>query len=172
MGMGMRGHGMMMRNGMRTAEIRYMPTALATAGATGNQFLIVGGGMQSGGDVFSMGFQHNLAVQMMPTGGQGNWVAPYCGIVPRLGLTLGKARVDVGVLGGFGGMVRTVSVPGTTANLLDARFQWVLEPRVELGMRGERMGVALVGTYLMTPNPADMGGMGVGLKFTFKGHKN
>jgi len=46
----------------------------------------------------------------------------------------------------------------------------VLEPRIELGMKNDRMGVALVGSYLLTPNMDQMGGVGAGLKFTFKGH--
>ena len=30
--------------------------------------------------------------------------------------------------------------------------------------------MALVGSYMLTPNMADIGGVSAGLKFTFKGH--
>jgi hypothetical protein len=157
-----------MRNVQKIAELRYLPGMGGTAGT--NSFLVLGGGLQGGGDIFSLAWQHNLAVQLNPSGGAGNWVAPYCGIVPRLGVQLGTARVDVGVLGGFGGMIRTLGSVAPGAQVLDARFQWVVEPRIELGMKNDRMGVALVGSYLLTPNMADMGGVGAGLKFTFKPH--
>jgi hypothetical protein len=158
-----------MMGGRRSAEIRYMP-GMGVANGSNNSFVVLGGGMGMGGEIFSVGLQHNLAVQLNPTGGAGNWLAPYCGIMPRLGVQLGTARVDVGVLGGFGGMVRTLGnvVPG--AQVVDERFQWGLEPRIELGMKNEKMGVALVGSYLLTPNMADIGGVSAGLKFSFKGH--
>ncbi|MDB5099387.1 MAG: hypothetical protein JWM80_3808 [Cyanobacteria bacterium RYN_339] len=163
----MGGHHM---GGQRGAEIRYMP-GMGIANGSNNSFVVLGGGMQMGGDIFSVGLQHNLAVQLNPTGGAGNWIAPYCGIVPRLGVQLGTARVDVGVLGGFGGMVRTLGGVTPGAQVLDARLQWVVEPRIELGMKNEKMGVSLVAAYLLTPNMADIGGVSAGLKFTFKGHK-
>jgi hypothetical protein len=168
MGMRARWHHHMM-NAQRIAELRYLP-GMNTAGAGPNNFIVLGGGIQGGGDVFSLAWQHNLAVQLNPAGGAGNWVAPYCGIVPRLGVQLGTARVDVGVLGGFGGMVRTLGSVAPGAQVLDARLQWVVEPRIELGMKNDHMGVALVGSYMLTPNMNDMGGVGAGLKFTFKGH--
>lgn len=158
-----------MGHAQRIAELRYIP-GIATAGAGTNSFIVLGGGLQSNGEIFSLGWQHNLAVQLNPSGGAGNWLAPYCGIVPRLGVQLGTARVDVGVLGGIGGMVRTLGSVTPGAQVLDARLQWVVEPRIELGMKNDHMGVALVGSYLLTPNMADIGGVGAGLKFTFKGH--
>jgi hypothetical protein len=167
----MMGHGGMRKHLSMTPEIRYAPSSLSNAGPNGNQFLVLSHGVQFGGDnVFSMGFQNNLAVQLFnPSATTGNWVAPYGGLLPRIGVTLGKLRVDAGVLGGFGMMARTVSQPNGM-QFLDTRLQWVVEPRVEIGMKGEHKGLSLVAAYLLTPNPQDMGGISFGLKGTFGPH--
>lgn len=170
------GHGMMAgrhpmwvgsqkRNATRGTELRFMPAA-----AAGSNMHIVYGrdGRWQINPYFSMGHQMNWALQLMPTAaGQGNWFTPYGGILPRVGFPIGKLRADIGVLGGFGTMLRTGTV-GTATDALQARVMWVVEPRVELGWQGEHMGAGIVGTYNLNPNMSEFGGPSVGLRFTFK----
>src|SRR4051812_4657371 len=63
------GHGMRMdrkhmpkMGGMRMGpEVRYMPAGFGSP----NQFLVLGGGMQHGERIFSMGLSHQIAFQLM-----------------------------------------------------------------------------------------------------------
>ncbi|MFN3430864.1 MAG: hypothetical protein ACK46X_13025 [Candidatus Sericytochromatia bacterium] len=169
---GMRGHhgmmGGMMRGLMIGPEIRYMPVF----GTATNQWLVLSGELgKRKNDWFSVSMQRNLAIQTFNNGPAGFWVAPYGGILPKVGYTVGEARADLGVLAGVGAMARTANV-GTTADVLQARLMWVVEPRVELMWQGEGHGVGVVATYLVTQHLNDLGGFSFGLKGTWggKGH--
>jgi hypothetical protein len=170
-GRGMMGHRWMMmhhKGFMMNKELRYMPVL----GSATNQWLVLAGGPSfRPNDWFSMGFQHNLAVQLFNTGPTGFWLAPYCGILPKLGYSVGNARLDVGALVGFGGMARTANVGGT-ADVLQARLLWAIEPRAELTWMGEGWSWGLVATFLNTQYQSDLGGFSFGLKAGWgpKGH--
>lgn len=152
--------------GTKVHELRYMPAA---SNAGGNSYMMAGWGFSMRkGDWLSAGMQGNTAIQLNPAPGQGHWFAHYGGVLPKLGADLGPARLDVGSLFGLGGMARTTSVGGTS-DVLQFRAMWVVEPRLELGWKGDRWGGALVGTYLLTPNMTDLGGPTVGLQFTWGG---
>lgn len=172
MGRGMH-DGMHGRRGMRyhafmpSAEIRYLP---ATGVSTSQHLILAGGKQVKVNDWFSMGWQRNLGVQLFPTGPAGAWVSPYGGVLPRIGASFGDGSVHVGSLVGAGAMLRTTGIPGVGSDFLQARVMWVVEPRIELGWKTDRMSGALVGTYLLTPNMSEFGGATVGLKFGFKGH--
>jgi hypothetical protein len=159
------------KSGWGGPEVRYL-TGMQSA-ATGFSQVPTATGLVFGrghsGEVapwFSIGGNSNLALQLTPGAGNGSWIAPYWGVLPRLGFGLGPVRLDAGVLGGFGGMVRT-----SASDVVQARAMWVLEPRLELGYRGDHFGIFAVGAYLMTPNMADLGGLSAGLRLTFGGGK-
>jgi hypothetical protein len=176
MGPGMMGHSMMLGpagDRWTGVEVRYLPVAALTgpglsAPATlPPQTVVVGvdsGRAQRG--LFSLGLQGNVGVQLAPPADVGNWVTPYGGILPRVGTDLGPLRVDAGLLAGGGVMGRQVS--GGTGTLLEVRPLWTLEPRLELGIQGERISGALVGTYLWTPYPGEIGGLSAGIRVAFK----
>jgi hypothetical protein len=175
-GHGMKGHGMMGHRGWMMGkrfsfnhELRYMPVM----GSATNQWLVLGHGPSvQVNDWFSMGWQNNLAIQTFNNGPAGFWVAPYMGVLPKLGYSVGQARLDVGSLVGFGGMARTANVGGT-ADVLQARLMWAVEPRVELTWQGDGgMSWGLVGTYLLSQYQADLGGFSFGIKAGWgpKGH--
>jgi hypothetical protein len=163
---GMKGHhGMMMGGKQYAAEIRYLPVFYNST----NQWLILTGGKRgSKNDVFSLGMERNFAIQTFNNGPAGFWLAPYSGIVPRVGYSVGDARVDVGLLVGLGGMARTANVGGTS-DVLQARLMWVVEPKAELMWQGDGHGMGLTASYLMTQHQADLGGFIFGLKGTFGG---
>lgn len=166
---GMHGHGMGMgmRHGFaRSAEIRYLP---AMAGAASQHLILGGGPSMQVNDWFSMGWQRNMAVQLFAPGPEGFWLSPYCGVLPRIGGAVGPATVHFGTLVGAGAMLRTTSVAGAGSDFLQARLMWVAEPRVEVGWDMGTHRAALVGTYLVTPNMADLGGVTLGLQVSFKG---
>lgn len=167
-GHGMMGHRMMMahKNISFTHELRYMPVM----GTATNQWLVLAHGPSKRvNDWFSVGWQNNLAVQTFNNGPAGFWVAPYMGVLPKVGYTVGQARVDVGALVGFGGMARTANVGGT-ADVLQARLLWAIEPRVELTWVGDEWSWGLVGTYLNTQYQADLGGFSFGVKAAWGPH--
>lgn len=146
-------------------EVRYMPVMAPGT----NQYAILGFGRRLQlNDWLSLGGQTNYALQLGNAPGNGPWFVPYCGFLPRVGAGLGPVRADLGALLGVGGMLRTGTV-GTTDHVLQARLMWVVEPRVELGWQGERMGVGLVGAYALNPNQTEFGGPSAGLRFTWKG---
>jgi hypothetical protein len=164
---GMRGHhgmmGGMMRGLVIGPEIRYMPVF----GTATNQWLVLSGELgKRKNDWFSVSMQRNLAIQTFNNGPAGFWVAPYGGILPKVGYTIGEARADLGVLAGVGAMARTANVGGT-ADVLQARLMWVVEPRVELMWQGEGHGLGVVATYLVTQHLNDLGGFSFGLKGTW-----
>lgn len=163
---GMRGHmGMMMHPGFgKGMEIRYMP---AVGTATNQHLMLASGAQFRVNDWFTMGMQNNLGIQLFPQNA-GSWLSPYGGILPKVGVSVGDARLDVGTLLGLGGMVRTGGVAGMPS-VVEGRVMWVAEPRVEIGMNTEHLGVSLVGTYLITPNMNDLGGFSVGVRLTGKG---
>ncbi len=147
-------------------EVRFMPVMAPGT----NQYAILGVGRKMQlNDWISLGGQANYALQLANAPGQGPWFVPYCGFLPRLGTSLGPIRADVGALLGVGGMLRTGTV-GTVDHVLQARLMWVVEPRVEIGWQGERMGVGLVGAYTLNPNQTEFGGPSAGLRFTWKRH--
>lgn len=115
-------------------------------------------------DFLAIGFSRHLAYQLAPATGQGNWIVPYCGVEPRLGVMLGPVRLDAGAMAGLGGMLRT-----SGGDVLQGRLMWVLEPNVELSHRMEHMNVGLRAGYMMSPNPGDFGGVTVGLRVGFGG---
>jgi hypothetical protein len=163
---GMMGHhGMMMGGKQYAAEIRYLPVFYNST----NQWLILTGGKRgSKNDVFSLGMERNFAIQTFNNGPAGFWLAPYSGIVPRVGYSVGDARVDLGVLVGLGGMARTANVGGTN-DVLQARLMWVVEPKAELMWQGDGHGMGLTASYLLTQHQADLGGFVFGIKGTFGG---
>lgn len=175
---GMRGHhgdkmDMKGHHGMRgmlagkqfSTEIRYLPVFNNST----NQWLMLSGGIRGQkNEAFSLGFERNLAIQTFNNGPTGFWLAPYGGIVPRVGYAVGDARVDLGLLVGAGGMARTANVGGTS-DVLQARLMWVLEPKAELMWQGDGHGLGLTASYLMTQHQADLGGFVFGLKGTFGG---
>lgn len=164
-GMMMGHHGMMMGGKQYAAEIRYLPVFYNST----NQWLILTGGKRgSKNDVFSLGMERNFAIQTFNNGPAGFWLAPYSGIVPRVGYSVGDARVDLGLLVGLGGMARTANVGGTS-DVLQARLMWVVEPKAELMWQGDGHGMGLTASYLMTQHQADLGGFVFGLKGTFGG---
>lgn len=180
-GHGMKGHGMMGHGTMgwyqklrRHAEGHYWrgPEVLYHTGldlsGTANpvaQYLDVGMYRRfEFNDFFALGFRHHLAYQLNPATGQGNWIVPWGGVDPRLGLTLGPVRVDVGATAGLGGMFRT-----TPADVLQARLTWLLEPNAELSYRMPHMSIGLRGGYMMSPNPGEFGSATVGLRVGFGG---
>jgi hypothetical protein len=161
-------HGGMMRGAVvKGAEVRYMP---ALAG--GNQYIVLARGSSLQANPWlSLGHQMNWALQLGNGPNAGPWFTPYGGFVGRLGAQLGPIRGDLGALVGLGGMLRTGQVLGATGpvnDVLQARAMWVVEPRVELGWRGEHLGLGLVGAYNFNPNMADFGGPSVGLKMTWR----
>lgn len=158
---GMRGHRM---RGPKMMELRYMPAT------TGNQHLVLAWDRRRAlNDWFSMGFMGNYALQLAPAAGQGHWFTPYGGIVPRIGTNVGNVRLDVGALLGFGAMMRTTTIAGAGSDFLQLRPMWVVEPRVELGFDQGPWRMGLVGTYALSPNPADFSGPSVGVRFGFGG---
>jgi len=177
MGAGMSGHGMMPgMQGDRTTgvEVRYLPVAgvagpgIPDSAASLMPTLVVGFDARSEtSSWFGLGLQGNVAMQLNPAAGAGNWVTPYGGILPRLGTNLGPVRIDGGVLAGGGFMGRQAS--GGSSTLLEVKPIWTLEPRLEIGLQGERMSGALVGTYLVTPYMSELGGLSLGLRVSFKG---
>ena len=147
-------------------EVRYMPASATSA----NQYVVLASNKRMQlNDWVSMGGQMNYALQLNSAPGNGPWFVPYGGFLPSVGKSFGPLRADVGALLGLGTMLRTGTV-ATTNDVLQARVMWVVEPRVELGWQGERMGVGLVGTYNLNPNAPEFGGMSAGLKMTWKGH--
>lgn len=161
-------HPMMMKGDrIKSSEVRYMP-----AMAGGSQHIVLGrGGSLQVNPWLSLGHQMNWSLQLGNGPNAGPWFTPYGGFLPRVGAQLGPIRGDLGALIGLGGMFRTGQVMGATGpvnDVLQARIMWVLEPRVELGWRGEHLGVGLVGAYNFNPNMADFGGPSVGLKMTWK----
>ncbi len=142
---------------------------LAAGGPTG---IVIGRTRQwQHNDFFSLGGASGMAVQMLPAATTtGPWLAPYWGFLPRVGLGLGPVRCDLGVLAGGTAMVRTNTVGGQ-GDVVQARLAWLLEPRLELGFRGEHMGGGVTASYLLTPNMADLGGLAVGARLTFGGAK-
>ena len=146
------------------SELRYLPVM----GASTNPYLIYARDRRMQlNDFVSLGGQTNWALQLGNAPGNGPWFVPYMGVVPRVGADLGPLRADVGALVGLGGMLRTGTVAGTD-HVLQARVMWVVEPRVELGWRGEHMGVGLVGAYNLNPNQSEFGGLSAGLRMTWK----
>lgn len=165
------GHRGMMMTGdrLKGPEVRYMPAM--TPGA--NQHIVLARNAQLQVKPWlSLGHQMNWALQLSNTNpAAGPWFTSYGGFLPRVGGQVGLIRADLGLLAGVGAMLRTGQVTGATGpvnDVLQARVMWVLEPRVELGWRGEHMGLGLVGAYNYNPNMADFGGPSVGLKMTWK----
>ncbi len=116
-------------------------------------------------DFFSLGATSHLAYQLFPQTGLGSWIVPYGGFVPRVGVTLGPVRFDLGATAGLGGMIRTAA-----SDTLQARAMWILEPQAELSLRTDHMNVGLRAGYLMTPNMGDVGGLTVGLRIGHGGY--
>lgn len=164
---GMRGmHGR--RMGDRSHELRYMPAT------SGNQHLVLAWDRRKAkGEWFSMGFQGNYALQLAPAPGMGNWFTPYWGLLPMVGTSVGNVRLDAGALLGVGAMMRTTgATAGTPGDFLQLRPMWVVEPRVELGFNHGAWRMGLVGTYALSPNPAEFSGPSVGLKVGFGGPRH
>lgn len=168
---GMKGHrgmmGMHARRmmGAKSMELRYMPAT------TGNQHLVLAWDRKKAlSDWFSMGFQGNYALQLAPAAGQGHWFTPYGGFLPRIGTSVGNVRLDAGALLGVGAMLRTTSAGGTN-DVLQLKPMWVVEPRVELGFDHGAWRLGVVGTYALSPNPAEFSGPSVGVRVGFGGSR-
>lgn len=142
-------------------ELRYAPATTTLTGAW-----TVARPMN---DWFSCGFQANYAWQVTPSMGQGHWFSDYMGLLPKLHKEAGPFGLDLGALVGIGAMARTFDAPGVGNDLLQLRAIWAVEPRLELSWRMGGHSLGLVGTYLWTPNMADLGGYSIGLTTTFAG---
>ncbi len=159
-------------------EIRYLPglpvvtPTTTVAPGTGPASIVGGFDVRTDMGMMGLGAQANVAAQLgAGTGaGTGNWVTPHVGLMPRLGLGLGPLRIEGGLLAGVGLNLRQVAAQNG-ANALEARGAWVLEPRVEIGLRGDGLAGALVGTYLVSSAPNDLGGLTGGVRVSFGGGK-
>jgi len=182
MGHMMMGHDGMMDSGMGGGwssglEVRYLPglpivtPAAAITPAQGAPAIVGGLDVRTDMGMMGLGAQANVSAQIGSSTGAGNWVTPHIGLLPRLGLGLGPIRVEGGALAGLGVMLRQVAT-STGTNALEALPAWLLEPRVEIGLRGDGLEVALIGTYLITPVPGDLGGLTGGMRLSFGGGRS
>lgn len=138
-------------------SLRYLPTV---------NTLALGHGMKAVFDNgLSIGGEGNLALQLSPAAGFGNWLSGYGGVVPGYQIKAGPVGLGVEALVGLGWMARSVG-PSET---LQGRIIWAAEPRVKVGYQADHWGLGLTGGYLFTPVMNDLGGFTVGLSLTGKG---
>ncbi|MBI6546867.1 MAG: hypothetical protein HY692_08735 [Cyanobacteria bacterium NC_groundwater_1444_Ag_S-0.65um_54_12] len=153
-------------------EVRYLPslpivTSTITVVPVQGPASIVGGlDVRNDMGMMGIGIQANVAAQLGSGTGLGNWITPHIGLLPRLGLSFGPLRVEGGLLTGLGIMLHQVATRNG-ANALEARGAWVLEPRIEIGLRGDGLTGAIVGTYLVSSSPNEFSGLTGGLRLTF-----
>ncbi|MBM3270624.1 MAG: hypothetical protein FJZ01_23565 [Candidatus Sericytochromatia bacterium] len=176
--MGMMGDGHMMGMGMQDwssgLEVRYLPgfpviTPTTTLTSSQAPAYVIGGlDVRNDMGMMGLGGQLNVAAQVGNLAGAGSWIVPHVGLMPRIGLGLGPLRLEAGLLGGVGAMLRQASTQGG-AYALEVKGTWVLEPRIEVGIKGNGISAAVVGTFLASAVPSELGGLTGGIRVSFGG---
>lgn len=171
---GMWGHWMGMMGGatpsVQVQRVMGPHIAYLFPSSSGNNYLLLGHARTFRRDNgFTIGHESNLAIQLDPSGGNGNWLALYGGVTPGYTAQFGNARLGVDVLLGPGAMVRSTSLGGA-ADVLEGRLLLEAQPEVKLGFMGDWWGASVVGGYLFTTAQSDLGGPLVGLEFGFEPH--